>query len=317
MKQHRRTILTVALPLVAMLGLAACGSSSSSKKITFTGAPECRQRPDCLIGLQQVYGAKFVFKPVAISTFYTALDNAQTDASEVFTTDGPLASGKYVLLQDDKHLFPPDNVELVVRNATLAKAGADLSKVVNQVQQGLTTTAMQELNARVDLQKQTPAAVAAAYLKESGYTGTGANAIKRNPANAGVTLTIGSKNFTEEFILGNVYAKALQAAGYKIKTAFNLGSEQIAYKALKQGTVDAYPEYTGTALTSFFNVTIANVPKDSQAAYQLAKGDYAKVGLTALPPSPFDDTNGIAVTKAEHAKLGNITTISQLAAKSH
>jgi glycine betaine/choline ABC-type transport system substrate-binding protein len=176
---------------------------------------------------------------------------------------------------------------------------------------------MQELNARVDLQKQTPSAVAAAYLKESGYTGAGANAIKRNPANAGVTLTIGSKNFTEEFILGNVYAQALKAAGYKVKTAFNLGSEQIAYKAVKQGTVDAYPEYTGTALTSFFNVTIANVPKDSQAAYQVAKADYAKVGLTALPPSPFDDTNGVAVTKSEAGKLGNITTISQLAAKSH
>ena len=315
MTKHR---MLLALPLVALLALSACGSSSSSskQKITFTGAPECRQRPDCLIGLQQVYGAKFVFKPVAISAFYPSLDNGQTTASEVFTTDGPLASGKYVLLTDDKHLFPPDNVELVVRNQALAKAGPDMAKVIAQVQQGLTTPAMQELNARVDIQKQTPEAVAAAYLKESGFTGTGANAIKKNPANAGKTLNIGSKNFTEEFILGNVYAQALKAAGYNVKTAFNLGSEQIAYKALKQGTVDAYPEYTGTALTSFFGATIANVPKDSQAAYQQAKADYAKVGLTALPPSPFNDTNGIAVTKATAAKLGNITTISQLAAKS-
>src|SRR5260370_18371522 len=102
-----------------------------------------------------------------------------------------------------------------------------------------------------------------------------------------------------------------------MKEALNLGSEQIALKAVKQGRVEAYPEYTGTALTSFFNFTVANVPKDSQAAYQAAKTGYAKVGLTALPPSPFDDTNGIAVTKARDAKLGNITTISQLAAKTH
>jgi glycine betaine/choline ABC-type transport system substrate-binding protein len=317
MRHHRRAILTAALPLVAMVALSACGSSSTSHKITFTGAPECRQRPDCLIGLQQVYGARFIFKPIAISDFYTALDNGQTTASEVFTTDGPLASGKYVLLADDKHLFPPDNVELVIRNAKLRQAGPDLQRVVTLVQQGLTTPAMQELNARVDIQKQTPSAVAAQYLKESGYSGSGPNAIKRNPANSGVSIKLGSKNFTEEFILGNIYQQALQAAGYKVTSSFNLGSEQIAYKALKQATIDAYPEYTGTALTSFFNVTIANVPKDSQAAYQLAKADYAKVGLTALPPSPFDDTNGIALTKAQDKKLGNLTTISQLAAKSH
>lgn len=316
MRQHRRAILTVALPLVAMLALSACGSSGKTK-ITFTGAPECRQRPDCLIGLQQVYGAKFVFKPIAISDFYTALDNGQTTASEVFTTDGPLASGKYVLLADDKHLFPPDNVELVIRNAKLNQAGPDLLRVVNQVQTGLTTPAMQELNARVDIQKQTPTAVASEYLKESGYTGTGPNAIKRNPANSSVTIKLGSKNFTEEFILGNIYQQALQAAGYKVTSSFNLGSEQIAYGALKQGTIDAYPEYTGTALTSFFNVAISGVPRKSTVAYQLARADYAKVGLTALPPSPFDDTNGVAVTKAEASKLGGITTISQLAAKSH
>jgi glycine betaine/choline ABC-type transport system substrate-binding protein len=318
MRHHQyRALLIVIAGLVATLALSACGGSSSSKQsISFTGAPECRQRLDCLLGLQQVYHAHFSFKPVAISAFYPSLDSGQTDASEVFTTDGPLASGKYVLLTDDKHLFPPDNVEFVVRDAKLRQAGPDLPRVIALVQQGLTTPAMQELNARVDISKQTPAAVAAAYLRESGYTGTGPNAIKRNPANAGVTINVGSKNFTEEFILGNIYAQALTAAGYNVKTAFNLGSEQIAFQAVKHGTVDAYPEYTGTALTSFFGLTIANVPKDEQAAYQQARAGYAKVGLTALPPSPFTDTNGIAVTKAEAKKLGNITNISQLAAKS-
>ena len=56
-----------------------------------------------------------------------------------------------------------------------------------------------------------------------------------NPANGRPTITIGSKNFTEEFILGEIYAQALQAAGYKVKKQLNLGSEQIALKALKSG----------------------------------------------------------------------------------
>ena len=139
--------------------------------------------------------------------------------------------------------------------------------------------------------------------------------IAKNPANAKTTITVGSKNFTEEYILGNIYAQALQAAGYTVKTQLNLGSEQIAFKALKQGTIDGYPEYTGTALTSFFNVAVASVPKSDQAAYQLARGDYAKQGITALAPSPFTDGQGVAITKAESTKLGGATTISAVASK--
>jgi glycine betaine/choline ABC-type transport system substrate-binding protein len=146
--------------------------------------------------------------------------------------------------------------------------------------------------------------------------GGSANAIVSNPANAKTTITVGSKNFTEEYILGNIYAQALKAAGYAVKTQLNLGSEQIAYKALVQGTIDGYPEYTGTALTSFFNVPITKVPKSDQAAYLLAKADYAKHGIAALAPSPFTDGEGMAITKAESQKLGGVTTISQLAAKS-
>jgi glycine betaine/choline ABC-type transport system substrate-binding protein len=140
---------------------------------------------------------------------------------------------------------------------------------------------------------------------------TNAQVIQSNPANGKVTVTIGSKNFTEEFILGNIYAQALRAAGYKVKTQLNLGSEQIALKALKGGQIDAYPEYTGTALTSFFNAKTTDIPTDPQQAYQQAKADFAKEGLTALAPTPFTDSNALAVTQATASKLG-IKTISDL-----
>ena len=104
-----------------------------------------------------------------ISTRYELLDKGQTDVTEVFTTDGPLSTGKYVLLEDDKHVFPPYNATLVVRDAAIKSAGPDLQKVVELVTTGLTTPVMQELNSRVDLDKQKPAEVAAQYLKESGY----------------------------------------------------------------------------------------------------------------------------------------------------
>src|SRR3954470_13059350 len=135
--------------------------------------------------------------------------------------------------------------------------------------------------------------------------------IESNPANQGKKVTIGSKNFTEEFILGQIYAQALKAAGYNVKTQLNLGSEQIALRAVKSGQVDAYPEYTGTALTSFFKLKADDVPKDEQQAYQLAKKNFAKQNLIALPPTPFTDSNGVGMLKATADKLG-VSSISDL-----
>lgn len=144
---------------------------------------------------------------------------------------------------------------------------------------------------------------------------SGGQTIQSSSANKGKTVTIGSKNFTEEFILGQIYAQALKAAGYTVKTQLNLGSEQIAYRAVKSGQVDAYPEYTGTALTSFFGKKATQVPHSDQAAYQEAKAGFAKAGLTALPPTPFTDSNGVGMLRTKAQKLG-ITDLSQLAAKS-
>ena len=129
------------------------------------------------------------------------------------------------------------------------------------------------------------------------------------------TITVGSKNFTEQFVLGEIYSQALQAAGYKVKKQLNLGSELIAYKALKAGKIDAYPEYTGTALTSFFGVKTADVPKDANKAYEDAKAGFAKNGITALAPTPFENTYRLGITKATAKKLGNPTKISDLKGK--
>jgi glycine betaine/choline ABC-type transport system substrate-binding protein len=148
----------------------------------------------------------------------------------------------------------------------------------------------------------------------SGGTSGGSsnsNVIQSNSANKSKTVTIGSKNFTEEFILGQIYAQALKAAGYTVKTQLNLGSEQIALRALKRGQVDAYPEYTGTALTSFFKMKATAVPHDEGKAYDLAKSNFAKQGLTALPPTPFTDSNGVGMLKETADKLG-VSTISDL-----
>jgi osmoprotectant transport system substrate-binding protein len=136
-------------------------------------------------------------------------------------------------------------------------------------------------------------------------------AITSNPDNASTTLTIGSKNFTEQQVLGEIYSQALAAAGYKVRKELNLGDEQTALKALKGGDISGYPEYTGTALLSFFDVPTSKLPKEPTAAYDQVKADFAKEGITAFPPTPFTSSNEVAVTEAT-AKKYSLTDISDL-----
>jgi osmoprotectant transport system substrate-binding protein len=143
-----------------------------SQDLTLYGTPECRQRLDCKLGLEEVYGLKFKkFVPVDIALRHEVLTKGQADVSIVFTTDPQNKREGFVLLEDDKGMFPPYNSTLVVRNEVIEQAGPDLESTVEMVNEGLTDEVMQELNARVDLDKETPRDVAAAYLEESGLVG--------------------------------------------------------------------------------------------------------------------------------------------------
>jgi glycine betaine/choline ABC-type transport system substrate-binding protein len=140
-------------------------------------------------------------------------------------------------------------------------------------------------------------------------------AIEANPGNEGVELTIGSKNFDEQFILGEIYAQALEAAGYTVNKDLNLGSEQIALKALEEGEVDGYPEYTSTALTSFFGFAPEDVPGDPQQAYEDSQDEFSKEGLVVFPPTPFSSANAVGTLTETADELG-ISSISDLEGQS-
>lgn len=151
---------------------------------------------------------------------------------------------------------------------------------------------------------------------EADSTGAASdNLIESNPDNSGVKLTIGSKNFTEQFILGEIYAQALEAAGYDVSTDLNLGSEQVALKALENGSISGYPEYTSTALTSFFDTAPEDVPSDAQQAVDQTQDQFAKLGLTAFAPTPFADANAVGLLQSTADELG-VSTISDLEGKS-
>ncbi len=125
------------------------------------------------------------------------------------------------------------------------------------------------------------------------------------------TITIGSKNFTEQLILGELLAQQIENnTKFKVDRRFNLGGTFICHEAVKAGKIDGYVEYTGTSLTA---VLKEKPIADSQAVYQKVKQDYReKFNLGVLAPLGFNNTFAMII-RGEDAKRWQITKLSELA----
>jgi osmoprotectant transport system substrate-binding protein len=133
------------------------------------GPPENKTRYEGIVGMHQAYHLYNVqFTPLTIGLQYQALDSGKVDSANVFTTDGQLQSGKYVLLTDPKHIYGFQQVAPVVSNKLLASEGPAFAQTLNAVDAKLTTHVMQQLNAAVDIQKVDAATVASKFLQANG-----------------------------------------------------------------------------------------------------------------------------------------------------
>jgi osmoprotectant transport system substrate-binding protein len=116
------------------------------------------------------------------------------------------------------------------------------------------------------------------------------------------TVVIGTKNFPEEFILGQLYKQALEAKGFKVQYKENIGSTEIIDTALTSGKINFYPEYTGVIVQVVFGKPLS--AKTALATYKLAKTLQEKRGFTLFDPTPFYDTDAIAVLDSTKSKYG-------------
>lgn len=124
-------------------------------------------------------------------------------------------------------------------------------------------------------------------------------------------IRVGSKNFTESIVIAEIYAQALEAAGYTVERRMNLGSTQIALAAMSRGDIDLYPEYTGTAL-----IDVLHLPpmQDERTMYAVVQREFAhRYGFVWLDPSPMNDSQGLATTHAIAARY-RLRTLSDVAA---
>lgn len=123
-------------------------------------------------------------------------------------------------------------------------------------------------------------------------------------------IVIGSKNFTEQLVLGEMFAQIIEARTHlRVERRFYLAGTFICHQAILAGRIDIYPEYTGTALTA---VLKQEPGRDKAEVYRRVKQGYESLGLTLGPPLGFDDTFAIVI-RGEDARRLNLRTLSQAA----
>jgi len=126
-------------------------------------------------------------------------------------------------------------------------------------------------------------------------------------------VTVGAKNFTEQMVLGEIVAQQIERRmGMEVERKFGLGGTLLAHEALRTGSIDVYPEYTGTALTAVLKQPAV---KDAHAAFNQVAAGYQQWGIEWLAPLGFNNSFAMVV-RTEDARAQNLKTLSDAAHRS-
>lgn len=246
---------------------------------------------DGLLGMQARYGFAFKDENVLLMDLnetYEKLRNGDCDVAEGFATDGRIAAWGFQTLADDLNFFPIYNPAPVVRQSLLDRY-PEIADLLNRLNQQLDNATMSQLNARVDLgadgnfgsgDEETPAQVALSFLQQA----------KLLPP---PTITVGSKDFTEQLLLGKLMVLLLQDAGYPVEDKTGLGGSPLVRAALEKGEIDLYPEYTGLGLALYNDLPAAALPTQPDRLWRLVRS--------------LDVTNGLVWLN--HAELNSLAVL--------
>jgi glycine betaine/choline ABC-type transport system substrate-binding protein len=269
-------------------------------------------RPDGFKGVEALYGFQFDEDQVIMvdpGLTYKALQDGQCTTAMGFATDGRIPAFGFFNMEDDKQFFPVYNPAPVIRQEVL-DANPGVADVLAPIAQALTTEVMMDLNKRVDIDEEDPEDVARDFLDtyESGYQPSAAPPMEEEMVTG--LVVVGSKEFTEQIILGQIAVIALEAAGFEVDDQTNLGGTAVNREALSAGEIDMYWEYTGTAWIAHLGHEDAITDPDE--AYEKVKAEDAGNGLVWLAMAPFNNTYTLMMRQSDGEELG-VASISDLA----
>ncbi|MGF7216353.1 osmoprotectant transport system permease protein [Spirosoma lacussanchae] len=278
-------------------------------KLTAGFAHEFYGRADGYPGLQKTYGLRLRPRLIDQNLMYEAIHNQQVDIISGYSTDGRIRAFDLVVLADNRHAFPPYDAALVVRQAALDRH-PDLGPTLDRLAGKLTDSVMTALNYQADFLHQSPKQIATRFLKQTGLYKASP------PGNRTETVVMGSKLFTEQYILSEIYRQLIEGHTHlRVATRTGLGGTQICFDALRTGAIDFYPEYTGTGLLVILQPPTAilqTLPMQADTVYRYVKNAFARqYGLVWQRPLGFNNSYCLMMRREQTQQLG-IRSIDEL-----
>ncbi|QJD79286.1 ABC transporter permease/substrate-binding protein [Spirosoma rhododendri] len=298
-------VFVVLLPVLSGFTLL----SRSGDKLVAGFAHEFYGRADGYPGLQQTYGLQLTPKLIDQNLMYEAIRRGQVDLISGYSTDGRIKAFDLLVLADDRHAFPPYDAAPVVRQAALDRY-PELEPVLNKLAGRLTDSVMTTLNYEADYRKQSPEAVARQFLQRAGLYKTPA------PGDRPQTVVMGSKVFTEQYILAEIYRQLIEGqTQLRVVTKTGLGGTQICFDALRTGAIDFYPEYTGTGLLVILqppSPVLKTLPMQPDSVFSFVEKRFAAdYQLRWEKPLGFSNSYALMMRREQARELG-IRSISDL-----
>ncbi len=306
-KKIKKTGIIVLVGFLVLSSFYFIPSVFGSKLIA--GFPaEFMGRPDGYPGLKKTYHLKISTLVVNEALLYKAVKEKQVDVISGYSTDGRIKAYNLKILKDNKHAFPPYYAAPLVRKSVLKKYPA-LRSSLNLLAGKITDSLMLRMNYKVDYLKKSPAQVAETFLKDHGLY---------KPPRGGHrgTVRIGSKIFSEQYILVEIYRRLIEGnTNLEVETVKGLGGTKICFDALLNDQIDLYPEYTGTALQVILQTPqekMDSLEAQKERRYSYIKEQFEKrYRLEWLKPIGFNNTYAI-IMRQKQAKRLHVTTISDL-----
>lgn len=269
---------------------------------------EFMERADGYPGLRSEYGLNLDTLELEPGLMYQAIREEKVDLISGFSTDGRIKAYNLGVLQDDLGYFPPYYAAPLVRGETL-RTYPQLEDALNKLAGKISNEQMAELNYQVDSLQRPTMEVVREFLSELGL-----NTATQRSGKA--DLVIGSKNFTEQYLLAEMMAVVIEnytSLDVDLKTG--LAGTKIAFDALRQGEIDLYPEYTGTGLLAILQtkpeILDRLLPDKERVFNYVREQTQQKYDINWLTPFGFNNSYALMMRNEDIERLG-INYISEL-----
>ncbi|MEM6829152.1 MAG: ABC transporter permease/substrate-binding protein [Bacteroidota bacterium] len=296
---------------ISVITLASLPSTQESSRLIAGFNYEFIEREDGFKGLDAMYDLPIEIKEMEISLMYRALYEGNVDVIDGFSTDGRIKGYGLKSLIDDQSYFPPYYAAPVIHQKTLKKH-PELREVLNVLANSISNEQMAELNYLVDNEQKSLEEVANGFLK-----GMGIYANAEAGKNEDADIIIGSKNFTENFLLAHLFAQLIEnKTQLKTKLELGFGGTKLLFDALRTNEIDLYPEYTGTGYLVISKKTSEDVSDftNPDVIYESVQKDFnEKYQAEWLKPLGFNNTFALMMRRTQADSLG-IETVSDLSA---